>query len=95
MIHGTTEPKGISRTFLAVAVKADGDNTILATASWGGELFPVPPVGRKVDRFYVLETEQDVKFLSCDEARGVALFRIASTIPLWPAELSRTITAHP
>jgi hypothetical protein len=90
MIYGTTEPQGISRTFPAVAIKADGNSTILATASWGGELFPVPPAGLKVHRFHVLDSDQDVELLCCDEARGVALFRIASPVPLWPADQTET-----
>lgn len=86
MIRGTTEPQGLSRCFPAVAIKSEGDSTILATASWGGELFPIPPDGRKVDRFHVLDSEQNVELISCDEQRGVSLFRISSSVPPWPAD---------
>ena len=85
MVRGTSEPPGVSQFFPAVAIESDGKNTILATVSFGGELFPIGPKGKDVDRFHIVDSEESVALLACDEKLGVSLFRVSSFVPPWPA----------
>lgn len=86
MIHAETVPPGINRYFPAIVVEARDSKSILVSASWGGEPFPIPPKGRAIDSIHLLDSKQPVEILKYDEKLGVAVFSVDIPLKPWPID---------
>jgi hypothetical protein len=85
MIHAETVPKGIDRYFPAIVLESTNEKSILVSASWGAEPFPIPPTGKAIDSIHLLDSDEPVEIIDYDESLGIAIFQVNVPLKPWPA----------
>jgi len=92
MIHAETVPKGIDRYFPAIVVESTSEKSLLVSASWGAEPFPVPPAGKSIDVIHLINSNEPVEIIEFDESLGIAIFEVNVSLKPWPTDRFATST---
>ncbi|MCA9075380.1 MAG: hypothetical protein KDA93_10125 [Planctomycetaceae bacterium] len=87
MIHAETRPRGVSRYFPAFVVESNETRSLLVSASWGGERFPLGLLGTPIGAIHELDTLEPIEILGYNEELGISIFSIKKTLPVWQTDL--------
>jgi beta-lactamase regulating signal transducer with metallopeptidase domain len=86
MIEAESRPRGVRKSFPAIVMASSGGKSLLLSASWGAEPFPLDKPGVPIGALFLSEWKNPVGIVAYDTARGIAVFSVNQVLEPVPEE---------
>jgi hypothetical protein len=86
MIEAESRPHAIRKSFPAIVMASSGGKSLLLSASWGAEPFPLDKPGVPIGALFLSEWKNPVGIVAYDIARGIAVFSVNQVLEPIPRE---------
>jgi len=86
MIEAESRPRGVSRSFPALVMASNGGKSLLVSASWGAEPFPLDTPGVPIGALHLSDGKDPVGIVAYQISRGIAVFSVNRALEPVPRE---------
>jgi BlaR1 peptidase M56 len=85
-IEAESRPHGIFKSFPAIVMASSGEKSLLLSASWGAEPFPLDKPGVPIGALFLSDGQDPVGVVAYDIRRGIAVFSVNRALAPIPRE---------
>src|SRR5262245_23143871 len=85
-LHAKAARGSFNKYFPAIVFESDGKESILVSAAWGAEPFPVPPQPLPIESITLIDSGEAVKVVAFDTKLGVGIFSVQKALPPLPQQ---------
>ncbi len=93
-IEAESRPQAIFKSFPAIVMVSSAGKSLLLSASWGAEPFPLSNPGVPIGALFLSEGKDPVGIVAYDIARGIAVFSVNRAIAPFPGNVLPRISGR-
>lgn len=76
--------RGAERDAPAIVIDANEQRSILLSASWSAQRFPIGEEGAPIESITLVGSKLPVRMIAADEQLGLAIYSVPGKLPTWP-----------
>ncbi len=84
MLHMSAPWRGAERDAPAIVIDANEQRSILLSASWSAQRFPIGEEGAPIESMTLVGSKLPVRMIATDEQLGLAIYSVPGKLVTWP-----------
>lgn len=84
ILHMSAPSRGAERDATAIVIDANEQRSILLSASWSAQRFPIGEEGAPIESMTLVGSKLPVRMIAADEQLGLAIYSVPGKLVTWP-----------